>query len=287
MNENSPIISVCIPTYNSESTIANCLKSIIDQSFLNYEIIVVDGGSSDRTTEIVKNFGARVINDKNSLLEARVIGILEARGQFILLLDSDQILLQSSLERCLVQMKDNDMLCLGERAAITVSTTQKLMNASKTVSQSNPEKYLNPFSGLLIPRFFNADLLKLAVRQIPPIALEIVFDRDHQIIYYEAWKISKKIKFVDNVLFHEEPEGFTLLLRKAYRWGYTAGFLRSAHLYDQLLKEKVFIRTMGDGIGSTLSRTRLVMAANLITFLKGLPYVFGYLLGFLKGEILG
>ena len=57
------MVSVVIPTYNSEKTLEKCLKSIMDQTFKNIEIIVVDRFSEDRTVEIAKRYGARIIQD--------------------------------------------------------------------------------------------------------------------------------------------------------------------------------------------------------------------------------
>ena len=57
------MVSVVIPTYNSERTLEKCLKSIVDQTYKNIEIIVVDKFSEDKTVEIAKSYGARIIQD--------------------------------------------------------------------------------------------------------------------------------------------------------------------------------------------------------------------------------
>ena len=57
------MVSVVIPTYNSERTLEKCLKSIVDQTYKNIEIIIVDKFSEDKTVEIAKSYGARIIQD--------------------------------------------------------------------------------------------------------------------------------------------------------------------------------------------------------------------------------
>ena len=58
------LVSIIIPSKNSERTIAGCLQSIISQSYPAVEIIVVDGSSTDLTREIAQRFGARVISNE-------------------------------------------------------------------------------------------------------------------------------------------------------------------------------------------------------------------------------
>ena len=200
-----PKVTVTIPTFNSARWIAKCLDSVCLQNYSNIETIVMDGGSSDQTTDIASGFrNVNVYVSKESLLSARILGVEKASGTYILLLDSDQILTPRAIERCVENMADCRMLCLGESVFNPRTFTQKLLGASKTVSQLNLNRYLNPFSGLLIPRFFEASLLKQAIRSIPSGIISRVFDRDHQILFLESWKIDKRVEFVDDAIFHQQ-----------------------------------------------------------------------------------
>jgi glycosyltransferase involved in cell wall biosynthesis len=85
-------ISVIIPTWNRSSYLARALESVLAQSVLPYEVIVVDDGSTDNSREIIKrNFrGVRYLYQENrGVSSARNTGILAARGDWIALLDSD------------------------------------------------------------------------------------------------------------------------------------------------------------------------------------------------------
>lgn len=87
-----PKVSVIIPSYNCECYIAQTINSVLNQSFKEIEIIVVDDGSSDRTREIVALFGppVRLIAQANAgRCAARNRGIREASGEYICLLDHD------------------------------------------------------------------------------------------------------------------------------------------------------------------------------------------------------
>lgn len=88
-----PLISVIIPLYNKEQQIAKTLNSVFSQTFNDFEIIIVDDGSTDRSIEIVKNFTdqrIRLLHQKNAGVSvARNNGIRKAEGEYIAFLDAD------------------------------------------------------------------------------------------------------------------------------------------------------------------------------------------------------
>jgi len=85
-----PKISVVVPTLNEEAYIERCLKSLSEQDFPSYEIIVVDGGSRDRTVRIAENYADRVfIVRKKGIALGRVFGAKKARGRLVYTTDAD------------------------------------------------------------------------------------------------------------------------------------------------------------------------------------------------------
>ncbi len=107
-------VSIIIPAYNSERFIAEAIESALNQSWTNKEIIVVDDGSNDATFDLAisyKSKGVKVIQQKNKgACAARNLGIKNATGDFIQLLDSDDILLPEKIERQIIQQKSNKQL---------------------------------------------------------------------------------------------------------------------------------------------------------------------------------
>jgi glycosyltransferase involved in cell wall biosynthesis len=91
-----PTISVVIPTYNSEKVLPLCLRSIKGQDYPRnkVEIIVADGGSSDRTIEIAKEFRVdKILKNPLRTGEAgKAVGVKAAKNEIIALIDSDNIL---------------------------------------------------------------------------------------------------------------------------------------------------------------------------------------------------
>ncbi|MEN4005888.1 MAG: glycosyltransferase [Methanobacteriaceae archaeon] len=111
MKDNS-LISIIIPTLNSEKTLEQCLKSIENQSYQNYEVIVVDGGSEDKTVEIAEKFNAKVINANiKNMSKQTNIGISNSNGRYIYRVDSDVILNPKILEKCIEKCEGYDGVC--------------------------------------------------------------------------------------------------------------------------------------------------------------------------------
>lgn len=98
------MISVIIPTYNRERMILRAVRSVLDQTYKNIELIVVDDGSSDRTVEVLKTVDDPrfrfIQTDRNrGACAARNLGVEAARGDFIAFQDSDDVWHLDKLEK--------------------------------------------------------------------------------------------------------------------------------------------------------------------------------------------
>ena len=90
-----PSLSLVIPTFNSAKTLEKCLDSIINQNYPHNkrEIIIIDGGSTDKTIEIAKRYKTKIIFNRDTVEEkGRPLGIDNAQGEIIGFIDADNIL---------------------------------------------------------------------------------------------------------------------------------------------------------------------------------------------------
>jgi len=139
--KNGPLISIVIPALNSEKTLERCLKSIIGQSYRNYEIIIVDGGSEDRTTEIAERFNTKIIdaNVRNISIQTN-IGIANSKGDYIYRVDSDCILPSNILETAILKCENEryDGVCIFWLPDESISFWAKVRKIEKESYCENP-----------------------------------------------------------------------------------------------------------------------------------------------------
>lgn len=113
-NVKNPAVSVIMPAYNCEKYIEDAIRSVMAQTFTDWELIVLDDGSSDSTLEIIERLASEddriklLPNEKNmGVAKTRNRGIDNSRGDYVALLDSDDIWHSEKLEKQLEKMQSN------------------------------------------------------------------------------------------------------------------------------------------------------------------------------------
>jgi len=233
MREGKPLVSVTIATRNSEDVIGDCLASVKNQSYANIETLVVDSKSTDQTKNIVESFGVKFISYDGKLLGARHEGFLSSQGDFILLLDSDQILEPTAVERALPMMDNYDMLVLEELSYKPKGFFEKLYEADRKLIHLQPN--FDPLTGNLLPRFFRREILKKVFRAIPKRIISTTIHHDHAIIYFEAHKVSSKVGILPASVYHRE-HGLIKTWRINFRYGRSLRGLLKDGYYRKLVR---------------------------------------------------
>jgi glycosyltransferase involved in cell wall biosynthesis len=262
-------VSVVIPTRNSSATIEQCLESIKHQSYDNLEVIVVDTNSSDNTKAICSKYGTKFVNTEWRLLGARFVGFENSRGDYFLMLDSDQILEKAAIQQCVDAMSEYDQVCLGERTYNPETFLQKMFEADRRLIHEQSDLQLDPGYGTLVPRFYKRFVLQGAFSNIPKQILPFVVAHEDSILYYEAIRVSDKVGVVPDALFHKEPSSVLELWKKNRKYGRAARELVDAGFYSSLVtKKRRFRRSRG------ISRNRIL--STILLALKGPAYLIGF-----------
>jgi len=207
-----PLVSVIIPTYNSEKTIGMCLESIKNQTYKNIEIIVVDNFSRDRTVEICKEYDAKVIQIKSERTQAKNVGLKDASGRYVLFIDSDMELTPKVIEEC-VTIIESDPKIGG------IIIPERSVGNSYWVKVRDFERSFYTGTEIESARFFRKDL-----------ALQVGgFDED--VVFFEESTLPQKIeklgydvktRISSYILHHEENFSLLKWLKKKYYYGKTA-----------------------------------------------------------------
>ena len=118
--KNSPKVSVIMPVYNREKYIASSVQSVLNQSFTDFEFIIIDDGSTDSTYKLIKKFNDKRIIiirkfENNGNYSARNEGMKIAVGKYICVMDSDDVAIPNRIQKQFNFMEKNNIygICGG------------------------------------------------------------------------------------------------------------------------------------------------------------------------------
>jgi glycosyltransferase involved in cell wall biosynthesis len=206
MTLKNPIISIIIPTYNRCNLLPRAINSVLNQSFKNFELIIVDDGSTDETKKIIekylkKNSRIKYIYQKNSGSPAqpRNTGIKIAKGNYIAFLDHDDEWFNDKLEKQIKMYiknnKDNKIGLVG-CGAISINTKSK----EKKIIKFPPSLKIKSAKALkkIIPYSCSSIMIKKSIFQEIGLFDEKMRVSDDYDMYI---RISRKYRFI----FIQEP----------------------------------------------------------------------------------
>ncbi len=107
--------SIIIPVYNAEKYLAECLDSVLEQTYTDYEVICINDGSTDNSIEILQNYSQKsnricvINNSKNMGPSCRNKGLKFAKGDYVLFVDSDDFLCKETLQICKEKLDEEDI----------------------------------------------------------------------------------------------------------------------------------------------------------------------------------
>lgn len=113
MYESQPLISVIMPVYNCELFLAEAIESVLDQSYMNWELLIVNDGSIDQTYDIVNSYAQkdlriRVFHKKNEgVSKARNFALNQSRGEYVTFIDGDDVYHAERLKRMQEVFEEN------------------------------------------------------------------------------------------------------------------------------------------------------------------------------------
>lgn len=182
-------VSVVIPTFNRAAFIADALQSVLTQTFQDFEIIVVDDGSTDDTAQIVQSIGdarVRYVSQKNRGVSAALnTGWRAARGEYIARLDSDDVWLPTLLQE-LVAVLDAD-------AALGVAYARAQGMKAQGVPLPQLLGARERFAGDTLTSLVYGDFICPMAVMIRRAALEQVGGYDESLFANEDWDVWMRI----------------------------------------------------------------------------------------------
>ena len=190
------MISMIVPVYNAQAFIDPCIKSVLDQSFQELELILIDDGSTDGSLELCRRWETdprvTVISTENrGVSSARNTGLSAASGQWIMFLDSDDSLLPDCLERLMTMVTPDTRAVIG---AYTAGEAAPSAFARETVrADAVRAMTLDPINHRLLPEFYELKPLSLCSCWAKLYRIDVI--REHGLRFREELRLSEDTLF--------------------------------------------------------------------------------------------
>ena len=213
-----PLVSVVVPTFNSERFLERCLRSVRGQTYPNVEVIVVDNYSRDKTREIAKKYADLVLL-KGGERSAQVnFGVRYARGKYVYRVDSDFVLeptvIEEAVRKC--EVEGFDAVCVHNTSDPTVSFWARVRKLERDCYADDE---LN-----VAARFFRKDVFEA----VGGFDENLVAGEDYD-IHNRLLEKGFKIGRIESQEIHiGEPGSLWEIAKKHYYYGQTIGrFIRT------------------------------------------------------------
>ena len=236
------MISVIVPVYNSEKTIKECIKSILNQTYKDYDIIIVDNNSKDSTAKIIKKYPVKYLfYDKiQSSYAARNFGIENAKGEIIAFTDADCIADKNWLKDAMKHFKDKNIVCVGGNIKSTKPTNYiEEYLAEKEALTNKKIDYFLPY-----PKTANAFYRKEIFNKIG-LFEEWVSGGDADLCWRMQLETKYKLKLVDDcIVKHNHRSTLRSMFNQSRTWGKGNALLAKKYpdkFKKRTLKQKLWI----------------------------------------------
>ncbi len=239
-------VTVIVPAYNEADCIADTVNSLLAQTLVAEEIIVVDDGSTDNTAEICRGLGVTVIappENTGSKAGAQNYALSQVKTPYILAIDADTTLKPDALEKLFRAMDDPEVVAAcGFVLPQNVNTlwergryVEYLM--AFTFYKQVQEYYEKPLISSGCFSLFRSDYL----RQIGGWSLRTMAeDMD---LTWTAYQLGKKVRFIpDAVCYPIEPRNFNFMRKQLKRWAH--GFIQNVGLHWKGILKVPFLRSI-------------------------------------------
>jgi O-antigen biosynthesis protein len=210
-------ISVIIPVYNSEKTLNLCLDSFLNQTYKNYEIIVIDNNSTDSSGGIIKNYKnfRYIFEKKKGRSYARNAGIKQASGEIIAMTDSDCVVPKNWIE------KITEPIRRGKEAAVLGGEKPISKNFwAKNIQKANQAHFRSLIEGDYIK---NIDTKNFAIKSeiIKNNLFNVTLGAAEDFELYLRLRKKIKVKFLPGIqVGHFHPSSFRKIINSSFERGY-------------------------------------------------------------------
>ena len=252
-----PTVSIIIPVYNVEKYLPSLLDSILSQTYEDYEVILIDDGSSDSSGRICDTYTSKdqrirsIHKDNGGVSSARNIGIEEAHGEYVYFCDADDELFPQTLQILVKYMEQGHKFVMAGYEVVDGATSEqspafdpKIITPSEGLVSlfDSPD---NRYNGYLWTKLFRTDIIKENQILFQP---EIHYNEDRLFIFEYLTHMNGTVAYISTPIyryFKRQESAMSSIHRGQYRKFYTdldafiIMYRQSLHLKDGRLSSIV------------------------------------------------
>ena len=265
-----PLVSIIIPVYNAKTHLEACVQSILDQSYKHFELLLINDGSSDGSSELCdelsqKSEKIRVIHKENGgVSSARNAGLDVARGDYVVFVDSDDVISNNYLEAFIES---------SDKADLIIGMIEDLYFDNQGVIVKQKTRHVEaPNCGILADEYYK--LLELLRVPVVKLYKRSILE-DHRIRFDENLSLAEDQVF--NFSYYKHIKTYALETRSIYKYYHlyesnSLSSLRTKKTFeDELYKlnvEYAFIKSYSPSNADLVYAHHMISMMNIYTDLK-------------------
>ena len=236
-----PTVSIFIPCYNSAQFLEKTINSIINQTFSDWELVLVDDGSTDKTKKMIRDWTKKdkrikgVFHDKNyGVAKALNTGLKNTRGKYVLFMGSDDLLEPKALEVCIeILEKENANAVTFDVELIDENDKSLNIKLSEFFDNELPQtvKSIDLFEELIIGKFLHTAVIKKDIIENYKIVFEEKLKHLNDFLFFLDVAAVTKFFYVPQPLYKYRRHSKNLSLD-------TKGYFKDYEIFRELIRKK-------------------------------------------------
>lgn len=282
-----PLVSIIFPTYNREHIIDRAIESVLNQTYNNIELIIVDDASDDNTEAVVKSFNDKRImyirhNRNKGCASARNTGINAAKGRYIAFQDDDDVWVRDKLEK---QMEV--MLNVSPQVGVVYSPFKRIKNNRQFII---PDNSISNKEGYILRQLLTGNFINLQVALVKKECFDTIGLFDEELLSLSDWDLWIRIAKHYEFAFFEEPLAYVYdtknsIMKNHRTWINAQRKILATYKNDFLELGKEVLAQKHFELGRRLHKIRLrkesrISILHALNLNKKTKYYVGYILTF-------
>lgn len=257
---NKPNVSVIIPVYNTELFVEEAIKSVLNQTLTDIEVIVVNDGSTDNSLQVIERLSntdsriKKITQENQGQSVARNLGLNIAKGEYIYFMDSDDMISQNTLEICYTKCtsEDLDFVFFDAESFSNGDITLSISYNRRGKTDTQIDTGIQKINELIGTRGYSASVCLLFIKHNYITSLSLNFFpgimHEDQLFTAKLYTQAQRVAYIPEALFHRRFRPDSIMTKQYTIFNVKNYFI----VVDELIK---FASGQNENIKKTINKT--------------------------------